>query len=97
MSKYTLVYKFCFGLARSLADFKEFTCYGGRSKLVESKWKSEDPEGDSGRSEDQQCDFVLSGGQCYAFKALTASLRSTSPPLGQNLVYLKPPAHAVQK
>lgn len=66
------------------------------SKLVESRWKSEDPEGDSGRNEDQQCDFVLSGGQCYVFKALAAWLRSTSRPLGQNLVCLKPPSHVVQ-
>lgn len=94
---YTLVYTSCFGLTRSLTDFKEFTCYGDRSKLVESRWKSEDPEGDSGRSEYQQCDFVLSGGQCYAFKALVAWLRSTSPPLGKNLLCLKPPSHAVQK
>lgn len=54
-------------------------------------------ERDSGRSEDQQCDFVLSGGQCYAFKASVAWLRSTSPPLGNNLVCLKPPSHVVQK
>lgn len=96
MSKYTLVYISCSGLVRSLDDFQEFTCYRSRSKLLESGWMAGDPEGDSGRSEGQQCDSVLSGGQQCVLKALAVWLRSTSPPYGQNPVYSKPD-HVVQK
>lgn len=32
---------------RSPADFKELTCYGGCSKLLEAGWKAGDWKGDS--------------------------------------------------